>query len=134
MHKVKTPNPNFIPLGEYLRPEKVNMEIVCYMVQTNGKPTSTSLSKSSDKARTDASDAEPINDSSQHIVHELTTTAIGNTLVSGVPISTGVIQVKFDTLIDLLWKAQSQQSEMSKLSNESLRLLMSTTEAVSEKA
>jgi len=70
------------------------------MVQTTGKPTSTS--KSSDKASTNTSDVEPIKDSSQHIVHDLTTTAIGNTPDSGVPTSTGVIQVNFDLLIDLL--------------------------------
>jgi len=63
-------------------------------------------------------------------VLDLATTAID----SDVPTSTAEIQVNFDLLIDLLKKAQSQPSEMSKLSDESLHLLMSTTETVSELA
>jgi len=42
MHKEKSPSPYYIPFDEYSKPEKANMDIVCYMVQTTSKPTTTS--------------------------------------------------------------------------------------------
>jgi len=42
--------------------------------------------------------------------------------------------VNFDLLIDLLRKAQSQQNAMNRLSDDTLHILMSTSEAVSEES
>jgi len=87
--------------------------------EINPKGNSVSKSNSSGKAGTDTSNAEPIKESSQLKVHDLTSTAMGSTSDSGVATSTEVTTANFDLLTDLLKKAQSQLSEMNKLSNES---------------